>query len=625
MVLPAIIFPVSGDNLLERLFSRFIRMIAIAIVIGYILTALKLYEGVSLFFVCIVAVIISRLPSNSRKESFSNMRTNLLVRLFDFLEDRFHPYQLFRQYLSQQRVVIKNKMRISKSPVQILQTVLLLSVLAYSAYLRFYDTLRHAAPSMSDAYVTLAWMKYIEGKMLFYDGIYPQGFYIFLSLLHELASNDALYVMKYTGPLDGVLITIGIYLFVTKVTGRKLPGIVSAFIYGVLGGVLPAGWDRQGSTLPQEFGLVFLLPAWYYANAFLQTHKKSYLWTTVAAIAVIGLVHTLVFAFVWLGLFCLVCAYLLLDYKKTIHSARYLIITGIVMSVLAAIPVPIAWLFGKRFHGASLEFLVGANQTIKIPILTAIDQIAVVGIVLFLFISLWKKKKAGLDLVMPLFIFFLGVLSFLMYVIIGPMSGNLLLAVRSSVLWSVVAAIGIGSGVEALLRIIPSKQSTPRLSGTIIALSLMVLAIMYYKPIPSLPYKMQYDAEINQYLRITNEFSSAGWTLVSHDEGYDLALGKGWHINLRDFLTWYDPQKAKLVRNVNGKEEPLITKELFIFNQKKLFVVDIIGLEKMMDQRLKDYEELELWIVKYKEYHNDLSVYYEDSDIIIYHLRDLKI
>ena len=466
-------------------------------------------------------------------------------------------------------------------------------------------------------------MKYIDERMLFHDGIYPQGFHIYLSILHKFAACDALYILKYTGPLNGVLTTLGIYLLVVKLTGRKLPGILGAFVFGVLGGNLPLGWDRQSATNSQEFAMVFLLPAWYYAIAFLQTRNKQYLWTAAAAITVIGLVHTLILAYLWVGLVCLITAYLLLNFRQTFRSAVYLIAAGIVAGFIAALPMPIALLFGKKFHTESLAFLTRTMQT-GIPILTLIDKLALVGFGLFLLISVWKRKT-GSNLEVSLFIFFLGILSFLMYSLMGPLTGNVVLVTRLGILWSLLASVGIGIGTEALLRMIPGKQNTLRLSVfSVISLFLMVWAVTYFKPSPAQSYKMQYDAEVNQYLRISKEYNPSQWTMVSTIDGYDLVLGKGWSILLGDFLNWYNPQRSKLVRSVDGKEEILDVPDIFIFIQKKLFIVNMKEMEPILAQRVKDYAALEQWVANYRASHDNLSIYYQDDYIVIYQIHQPK-
>lgn len=624
MVLPAFIFPISGDSLLERLFARYICMVAVTIIMGYILAALKLYEVLSVVMVITVFYIFLKFYTANGGGAFKK-ESAYYTYFFDFLDDPKQFYHMILRKIAQKNAGLKTSIHKYARISVLTQLILIFIVMAFAIYLRFYDTLRHAAPSMSDAYVTLAWMKYIDGRMLFHDGIYPQGFYIYLSILHKFAACDALYVLKYSGSLSGVLTTIGLYLFVVKVTGRKIPGILSAFIFGVLGCLLPLGWERQAAPLPQEFAMTFLFPALYNAILFFQTRKKQYLWVALAAFAVIGLVHSLIFAFLWVGFACLIISYLLNNPKEMYSSAWNLFMVGIVSGIVAIVPVPIALLYGNKFHSASLEFLTRSTINVGIPNITVIDIIALIGLILFLIISIWKRRAFS-DIVMNYFIVFFGILAFIMYLSVGVITGNVLLITRMGILWSLLASVSIGVGAEALIQLITEKLNERKLNViAILTLLLIVSAISYIRPLPAQPYKMQYDAEINQYIRIANQYPPAEWMIVSNEEGYDLALGKGWHTQLSDFLRWYNPTETKLVRIFNGKEVPLQVNDLFIFEQKKLFKVNLKEMEPIMTQRVQNYANLKQWISEYQKTHDNISVFYQDDYIEIYHIQPLKL
>jgi len=120
-----------------------------------------------------------------------------------------------------------------------------------ASYLRFYDAIKNAGIALSDAYVTLAWTKYIEARQLFHDGLYPQGFVIVLSVIRKVASIDPLLVLKFIGPLNAVLIVVGLYYFASRSTRSPVAGLVAAFVYGVLPNTLPIEYQRQASTNSQ--------------------------------------------------------------------------------------------------------------------------------------------------------------------------------------------------------------------------------------------------------------------------------------------------------------------------------------------------------------------------------------
>ncbi|NTW05076.1 MAG: hypothetical protein HGA27_03015, partial [Peptococcaceae bacterium] len=288
---------------LDGFVSRYAKMVFLTIVLGYVLIVLKLYEVISLvaifFFLSLYKATNGGLWRRKSKVS-ANRGINWF---FDLLDGQVHIGGTIRKGLNRfafvfQQVLFNN----FGSFVAVANSLLFAAVFLFSSYLRFYDAIMHAAPAMSDAYVTLAWMKYMDQRLLFHDGIYPQGFHIYLSIIRKFATNDHLYILKYIGPMNTVLITLGLYFFILKITKQILPAIMAAFVFGVLGGSITGiEWSRQVSTNSQEFALVFLLPAWYFILSYLQSSNKSYLWTAFVCCGIIGLVHTIVFLFLIIG------------------------------------------------------------------------------------------------------------------------------------------------------------------------------------------------------------------------------------------------------------------------------------------------------------------------------------
>jgi hypothetical protein len=142
---------------------------------------------------------------------------------------------------------------------------------------------------------------------------------------------------------------------------------------------------------------------------------------------------------------------------------------------------------------------------------------------------------------------------------------------------------------------------------------------------------MQYDAEVLQYLRIAAQYQHypSAWLMVSQDEGYDLALGTGFHLMTGDWLG-YDPSGKYLVysrdNDTSGikKGDLLKTELIFVFNQKKLFVPDV-PMAQILARRAVEEPELTAWLAVYERTHPQAPVgddpgpywnmYYEDDDI----------
>ncbi|NTW06208.1 MAG: hypothetical protein HGA27_08860, partial [Peptococcaceae bacterium] len=366
-------------------------------------------------------------------------------------------------------------------------------------------------------------------------------------------------------------------------------------------------------------------PAWYFILSYLQSSNKSYLWTAFVCCGIIGLVHTIVFLFLIIGVVLLIFSHLLLDFKKSLLPVLNIALAGIAAGFLSVIPVLGGFLMGRSFHSASVEFL---NNELKInfPIISLFDQISLAGILLFFIVSLFlgKSKK---DFIVPLFLFLLLIVSFGMHMTLGPLTSKAVLSARSGVLWGILSPLGFGLGWYGITRIIPNFRKKMILE--IIIFSIVIsYAVFTIKPVPAEPYKMEYDSVVEQYLRISEEFRPTEWIIVSNEEGYSLAMGKGYHMMLGDFIKDYSPEDVHLSRRISGKVEMLTTPDIFIFKEKKMLQVKITGAENALDiiynRRAREYSALDIWLEKYRIKHKNMTVYYEDQNIQVFQIHQPK-
>lgn len=615
ILVPRILFSDQSEDILINLVSRYIRMVFITVVLGYLLVITRLFEVIALIMILLAAIILKRAVSGNRGEGPDRRGSKALLWFFDIVDGNVKPLASISQWARGEALSAMHILRTMFGGIGASAgTAALVAVILLSGYLRFFDAVVHSAPAMSDSSVTLAWMKYLEQRILFHDGIYPQGFHIYLTFLHKFSFTDPLYILKYTGPLNSVLILLGVYFVVSRLTGR-VAGIVAAFSFGLLGGVLNMEMERQVATNSQEFALVFLLPAWFFTLNYLRFKNKQDFWTAAASFAVIGLVHTLVFVFLGAGVLCLLLAGLAVRFRDTFRPALHIGLAGLAAGIISVVPAFFGLLFGKDFHGSSAEF---ATTVMKVspPAISPADQIALGGIVLFFLVSALIRRLRK-DFIIPLSILLLGGCFFGMYMFLGQATGSVVLASRTGLVWSLLMCVAAGAGWFALFRFIPGKKGKE--IEAIIGLALVVSAAAYLKPAPVEPYKMMHDSVVDQYLRISREFTNPEWMIVSQEEGYSLVLGKGWHMMLGDFLNWYDPQGARLARVVDGREDVLLTPHVFIFKEKNVFRVDMEQMIPIIARREKEYRDFDLWISRYRSKHSNTSVYYEDKDIqVIY-------
>jgi hypothetical protein len=629
IILPKVIFKNrhQGDPL-EQIVVNYLKMVFFTIIVGYVLILTKLFEVLSLLAIWSSLIwykYLSYKSGRNRQEVFTSINTWF----YDYLDGLFRIGRLLLQNLKTTLLFWKHSITTRFSNFQVISELLVLAfVFISAAYYRFYDALVHAAPAMSDAYVTLAWIKYNSSRKFedfFHDGIYPQGFHINMALLHKFAAIDELYILKYTGPLISMFTMLGFYFVVSRFTGRKIPGIVSALVYGLCGHLISeSAWIRQASTNSQEFAFVFILPTLYFFYQYLHNGKKENFWAGATGLAITGLVHSFAQGFAGLGLLALIAAAILLNTRKYIRQSIEISIAGAASLAIAAFPLGMGFLLGKSLNDSSSAFLTSTLKTpITIPILHGMDYVALVSLAILVFffgISL-KTRKESLLLLFSIF-FIAG--TFFINEFGGKITNSTLITSRAGDLWALAVPYCIGMGVYVLFKLFTKlrKRETLELACTVI---LIVLIMVFIRPTAIQPYKMESDHSVEQYLRIAGSYPAKMWMVVSQKEGYDLVFSNGYHLLMKDFLPKYDPTKPPLTIVGENAPDAKIPLDTYIYREKNIFEVSkdnvIYSTEKLVyEERARQMIQLGQWVDSYKNAGNTIEIFFEDNDLIIYHI-----
>ncbi|TYP70094.1 hypothetical protein [Paenibacillus methanolicus] len=502
-----------------------------------------------------------------------------------------------------------------------LPSALLLAVLAAGAYIRFYDAVTYAAPALSDGAVTLAWMKYINARVLFHDGLYPQGFHITLSLLSKFAAIDPLYVLKYTGPLCGVLTAAGFYFVLSRLTGSAFAGIAGAAVCSFGGPFLFGGdWERQAATNSQEFAFVFVFPSLYFLLRYLKTGARPALRTALAGLAAAGFAHTLAFAYAGMGVgVCLIAAMLMKETRRwrTIAIAA---LAAAATAVATYAPIQIGLWLGVPMNTSAAEFLTSTTVA-AIPALTGADKLGLAALAIMagsLLIG-WRRRERRLA---EWFALGIGTASFLLYYIAPYLTGSVVLASRTQALWALGICFSAGFAWWSAWRTLGAWRLRPAAEAAAAAVCLLVVAgTLRLGPIVT--YKMDWESMFRQYLRIAGEEPLHTWTMFSQEEGYSLAYGIGWHQYVRTLVDEYDPALPPLTRYGQNVPDPNLTSTVFIVEEKQVFRVpdNLIIYAKLAEERYAKHEEeqrlLADWLRVYSAHHGAPAVFYEDAFIRI--------
>lgn len=616
--LPRLFFTNNYQSKFEYWYSGYIKMILLLIISGYILVIIKLYEvlGLLIMFLLLIGIRYKRMYQKDVKPTIPR----LLKFVFDYLDGITK---------TSYRVLSTNVIFwIRESGIRIRETInwysftvgiALIFTIGDAAYIRFYDAFVNAAPPLSDSYVTLAWMKYINNRQLFHDGIYPQGFHIYLASLSKFAAVDALYILKYTGPLNTLMITVGMYVVVQKLTKNAIGGLTAAWLYGIMWVILPLfSTDRQAATNSQEFAFVFVFPAIFFLIKFFQNEKREDLVVGLISMAIIGLVHSLGYALLILMVGILIFS-AFITLKKNLKIYIQIVVGVILTGILSILPMVLGYLLGKNLNASSADYLVSQSSTYHFKMLNNVDYTAL-GSLLILLLLLFRKTLSNEERFLGCFTLLTGLSVFTIYFAGGFLTHSTVIDSRSVDLWGLTIPFFFGISISFLINAL--RENWGKFINILMIFGLLCVTFVE-NPKPIIPYKLEYNENIEQYLRISHQYLPQTWMIVSQNEGYSIVLGKGYHMLLGNFLKTYNPNAKPLTKFGESSPDKNIPPHIFVFQEKKVFEVSKSNsvysiLAPEYKQRAKQYKELSKWIEIYKRNGYHTKIYYQDNHIIIY-------
>ncbi|MCA0756655.1 hypothetical protein KP806_16485 [Paenibacillus sp. N4] len=612
----------SGDAL-ENGAALFAKAVCLYIVIIYVLVVLKLYEVISVSAVLLL-MSTRRFWRKGSAETRAEASSSFHVWFYHLLEVGFRVKTKWLE--------ARGKLTMARKQVNLykwrgsdpLHKLLLAGVLGAAAYVRFYDAVHYAAPALSDGSVTLAWMKYINNRMLFHDELYPQGFHITLSLLSKFAAIDPLYILKYTGPLNGVLTAASFYFVLSRLTGSKMAGIAGAALFGLGGAfLLGSDWERQAATNSQEFAFVFAFPAFYFFLRYLEKGGRHSFWAGFAAVSVTGFVHSLVFAYVGMGLAVALIASVMTPAARSWNRILIVCAAGAAAVVFTYAPIQIGSWAGVSFNESAAEFLTSTTEA-AFPQLMLRDYLGL-GAIAWIALSALIGWRDNRNRISEWFAVGIGTASFLLYYVMPAATKSMMLASRTWSLWALAVCFCVGFAWWSLWRFAARLKGTA-LAERLAATAALTVFVWFVGLSPIQTYKMDWESMFRQYLRISSLYLENTWTVFSQEEGYALIYGQGWHQYISTLVDRYDPAGTPITRIGQDEYDPDVTKHMFIFEQKQVFKVpsNLSIYEKLEQERYSKQEKeqvlLKEWMDRYIAAHGKPPVFYEDEYIRIWYL-----
>jgi len=637
--LPTKIFPQRQDaSPIEQFFENFVLMASSAIIFVHILALMQVYSIITLLL-CYVLLYGGMLWYREKAFPLNRLKTfwvEKVVLTLDILDQVVDLKARVRERLKRKWKRLGER---AKNRQGLVHAFLFGAILLYSAALRYADVFRSPAFGFSDPYTHLLWMKELESGVLFPPGpprhnpYYPKGFHAFLAILHGLTGLDGTSVVRLAGPLFGVLLVLSVYYTGRKLTKSGEAALVGMFVFGTFIQAIPLldayffqdgkiqyligptflwGWfTRQTTTLPEESALVFLMPTLLWAYAYIaETNRKRDLLLFFFSLIIVFMVHSLVAASLGGGFLLLIILSLLF------RPSSWKSLTIISLAALSASLVGNANLIYGSFAGPQMqesgllygEWLAFWENLGPIPYSLEILLSAAVAASLVVFGLIFIRGRNG-KLLWSFMGLYLGALTFsarslnfgIKYLLPLDRIGHF----RVLVLCATVA------GLYHILTLAPFLNWSRRRFAyqAITFTSLVVLGIVGLPSEIPAPPRYEYGAFARIVGEIRRSFPPLEWTVVSTVEDYSKILrDRGWHLNAQDFLEQYNPYQRDL---------DIPTPYTFLFVEKKPFGSSS-NPQLSRDLRQDLERRLSEWANLYNIGHNDMAIYYEDWDVLVY-------
>lgn len=235
--------------------------------------------------------------------------------------------------------------------------------LVFAAVVGFYgqnlvDTFGYCA---SDVPVHNYWINYLGKNQIFIGGVYPFGFHNIIYYIHEVFGIDTYALLRVFWLVQLLWIHLILMMFLKGVCKSRFLPYFGPIVYAV-GNFNYESYKRYYASLPQEFGMLFILPAVYFAFEFFRVKKeelKGWRKEPVSKYYLIGFALNFAmtlsahfYGTIILGVFCvgIACGYAVrfLRPKYFIKIVK----TCLLALLIAILPLVLAYLMGTRLEGS---------------------------------------------------------------------------------------------------------------------------------------------------------------------------------------------------------------------------------------------------------------------------------
>lgn len=214
----------------------------------------------------------------------------------------------------------------------------------------------------SDMPVHNYWINALNDNRLFVSGVYPQGFHCIIYYLHKMFGFYTYVLLRMFGLVETLMIHLMLLAFMKACCRTRYTPYMGMILYLFANVWNIETYKRYSSALPQEFGMIYILPSIYFLIAFFEDRKKEngakgwkvhstryllFFGLSFSATLAIHFYNTII-----AGLFCVAVAigFMGLLFRKAYFGR--IMVAGLLSVLLAVLPMGIAFATGTPPEGS---------------------------------------------------------------------------------------------------------------------------------------------------------------------------------------------------------------------------------------------------------------------------------
>ena len=239
----------------------------------------------------------------------------------------------------------------------------------------------------SDMLVHNYWINAMSDNQIFVSGVYPFGFHCILYFFHAVFGIQTFVMLRLFSLVQAFLIHFMLLFFLRLVCKMEAAAYVATGFYLLLNIWGKNAYFRYYSALPQEYGMIFILPSLFFLILFLRereeengergVHTRSTSMLKLFAMNVSMTFSVHFYDTIALGIFCV--AFGIVFFKVIFRKDFFgrIMVAGVLGLVIAILPMWFAYQTGTKLEGSlrwGMSVMQGLTDDGSEPMDTELDQ-----------------------------------------------------------------------------------------------------------------------------------------------------------------------------------------------------------------------------------------------------------